>query len=135
MQHLAYLTLLVPDYDDAIRYFTQALDFDLVEDAPRSPTKRWVRVAPKGSTGAGFLLAQPTTPEQEAALGNQCGGRVWLFLHTDDFWTNYNRMQAFGVDFTEEPRHEEYGTVVVFRDPWGNKWDYIGPKSDKAASN
>ena len=125
MQHLAYLTLLVPDYDVAIAYFTQALGFDLVEDTPRSPTKRWVRVAPAGSTGAGFLLAQPTTDAQRAAVGQQCGDRVWLFLYTDNFWEDYTRMKANDVDFIEEPRHEDFGTVVVFKDPWGNKCDFI----------
>ena len=127
MQHLAYLTLLVPNYDEAIAYFTTALGFTLVEDTVRSPTKRWVRVAPKGSNPdrTGFLLAQPTTPAQEAAVGNQCGGRVFLFLHTDDFWADYEYMKVHGVNFIEEPRHEEYGTVVVFKDPWGNSWDFI----------
>lgn len=123
--HFGQFTLLVPDYDAAIAWFTQVLDFTLLEDTRRSETKRWVRVAPRGG-GAGLLLAQPTTEAQHAAVGAQCGDRVFLFLHTEEFWTDYHRMKAAGVDFTEEPRVEAYGTVVVFRDPWGNKWDFIG---------
>jgi catechol 2,3-dioxygenase-like lactoylglutathione lyase family enzyme len=132
MQHLAYVTLLVPNYDEAIAYFTQALQFVLVEDTVRSPTKRWVRVAPKGGVASStcFLLAQPTTPAQEAAVGNQCGGRVFLFLHTDSFWEDFTHMKANGVQFMEEPRQEEYGTVVVFKDPWGNSWDFIQPRTE-----
>ncbi len=123
----AQITLLVPDYDQAIAYFTQALGFELLEDTPRSTTKRWVRVAQPGSP-VHFLLAQPTTEAQRAAVGRQCGDRVFLFLYTDDFWRDYRRMQAYGVAFTESPREEDFGTVVVFADPWGNKWDFIEPK-------
>ncbi|MEM1215547.1 MAG: VOC family protein [Bacteroidota bacterium] len=129
-QHLARIALVVKDYDEAIAYYTEKLQFTLIEDTPRSPTKRWVVVAPPGSPtrGCAFILAKAAKPEQEAAIGHQSGGRVFLFLHTDDFWRDYEYMKAKGVDFTEEPREEEYGTVVVFRDLYGNKWDFIQPR-------
>ena len=119
--------LLVRDYDEAIRFFTRALDFELLEDSPRGPGKRWVRVAPPGGAGGGLLLARAATPEQERAVGNQSGGRVFLFLQTDDFKRDYARMRAEGVRFLEEPRREAYGTVAVFLDLYGNRWDLLGP--------
>jgi catechol 2,3-dioxygenase-like lactoylglutathione lyase family enzyme len=127
-QHLYALTLMVRDYDEAIAYYTQKLGFALLEDTDRGGGKRWVRVAPAGGESPCFLLARATTPEQEKSIGNQTGGRVFLFLHTDDFWRDYNAMKSAGVHFTEAPRHEEYGTVVVFTDLYGNKWDLIEPK-------
>ncbi len=127
-QNLAYFALVVRDYDEAIAYYTQKLNFQLLEDTPRSPTKRWVRIAPPGSDGCGLLLAKAASDEQDSRVGNQTGGRVFLFLHTDDFWRDYEHMKAQDVDFTEEPREEEYGTVVVFRDLYGNLWDFIQPK-------
>lgn len=127
-QRLAYFALLVKDYDEAIAYYTQKLHFTLLEDTVRSPTKRWVRIAPPGSEECGLLLAKAANEEQLRAVGNQTGGRVFLFLHTDDFWRDYEHMKAQGVDFTETPREEEYGTVVVFRDLYGNLWDFIEPK-------
>ncbi len=125
-RRITEVALLVRDYDEAIRFYTQALGFELLEDTRQSDTKRWVRVAPAGASGTALLLARAATPAQEQAVGNQSGGRVFLFLSTDDFQRDYDRMRRHGVLFTEEPRHEEYGTVVVFLDLYGNKWDLIG---------
>ena len=119
------LTLVVRDYDEAIAFFTEALRFTLLEDTPLGNGKRWVRVAPAGARGAALLLAKATTPEQLAHVGDQTGGRVFLFLETKDFWDDYNHMLAHGVRFTEEPRLEPYGLVVVFLDLFGNKWDLV----------
>ena len=121
---LGLVTLVVRDYDEAISFFTGALGFALLEDTPLGNGKRWVRVAPAGA-GWALLLARAATPEQEAAVGNQTGGRVFLFLATDDFLRDYERMKAAGVRFTEEPRAEAYGTVAVFLDLYGNKWDLV----------
>ena len=125
-RRIAQMALLVRDYDEAIRFFERALGFTLLEDSPREDGKRWVRVGPTGEAGAALLLARAATPEQERAVGNQSGGRVFMFLETDDFARDYARMRAEGVRFTEEPRHEAYGTVVVFLDLYGNKWDLVG---------
>jgi catechol 2,3-dioxygenase-like lactoylglutathione lyase family enzyme len=125
---ISQMALLVSDYDEAIAFFTHALRFVLLEDSPLGNGKRWVRVAPSGGAGGALLLARAATPEQERSVGNQSGGRVFLFLETDDFARDYAHMRAQGVRFTEEPRHEEYGTVVVFLDLYGNKWDLIGRK-------
>ena len=126
MSHsITSLALLVQDYDEAIAFFTTALRFELLEDTPLGNDKRWVRVAPPGSTGCALLLAKAATPEQLARVGDQTGGRVFLFLETLDFWDDYNHMLAHGVRFTEQPRQEAYGTVVVFLDLYGNKWDLI----------
>ena len=127
-QSLAAFSFLVPDYDEGIRWFTTALDFELLEDEDRGGGKRWVRVAPRGSRGTSMLLARAANEAQRASIGNQGGGRVWLFLHTDDFARDRQRMEALGVHFTEPTRHEAYGTVAVFEDPWGNRWDLIEPK-------
>lgn len=116
-RQLATVTLLVRDYDEAVRFFTQALRFELVEDTPRGPGKRWVLVAPSGSAGnagAALLLAKAVTDEQEAGIGRQASGRVFLFLHTADFASDHAHMAAHGVRFLEEPRHEPHGTVAVF---------------------
>jgi catechol 2,3-dioxygenase-like lactoylglutathione lyase family enzyme len=131
-QHISALALLVDDYDRAIAYYTEVLGFRLVEDTQQGPNKRFVRVKPPdgpkgGEGGADLLLAKAANPEQAARIGDQTGGRVFLFLRTDDFWRDYNRYKARGVDFTEEPRQEAYGTVVVFRDLYGNKWDLVQP--------
>lgn len=131
MTHLAHVAFVVPDYDEAISFFVEALGFDLVDDVDMGGGKRWVVVAPvpHGTTqGASLLLAVATTDEQRAAIGRQGGGRVWLFLHTDDFERDRARMSSAGVRFCEEPRHEPYGTVAVFEDPWGNRWDLIEPR-------
>lgn len=122
---IAAVTLLVRDYDEAIAYFTQALRFELREDTPLGNGKRWVLIAPPGPGGASLLLAKAASPEQANQIGDQSGGRVFLFLHTVDFWGDYWHMQAHGVRFAEQPRQENYGTVVVFYDLYGNKWDLI----------
>ena len=127
-QHLAAITLLVPDYDAGVDFYVNKLGFDLLEDTKLSETKRWVRVAPKGARTA-LLLAQPKNEAERTALGNQTGGRVSFFLHTDNFHRDYAAMTAAGVAFLETPRHEPYGTVVVFQDPFGNTWDLIQPKT------
>ncbi len=125
---IALITLLVRDYDEAIAFFTQALRFALVEDTPLGDGKRWVVVAPAQGGGASLLLAQAADAEQEAAVGRQAGGRVFLFLHTADFAADHAHMVAHGVQFLEQPRHEPYGTVAVFADLYGNKWDLLQPK-------
>ena len=127
MRQISQVALLVRDYDEAIRFFTQALRFVLLEDEPRERGKRWVRVAPSANATFALLLARAATPEQERVIGNQTGGRVFMFLRTDDFHRDYEHMKSHGVRFTEKPRHESYGTVVVFLDLYGNKWDLIGP--------
>lgn len=124
-QSLALVALLVREYDEAIGFFTNALGFTLLEDTPLGGRKRWVRVAPSGERGAELLLARAATPEQAVSVGNQAGGRVFLFLHTESFWDDYERMKGAGVRFTELPRHEAYGWVVVFLDLYGNKWDLV----------
>lgn len=128
-QQLHAFALVVRDYDEAIDWYTRALDFQLLEDTPMDAGKRWVRMAPRGSHGACLLLARAVNDEQASRIGNQAGGRVFLFLHTDDFTRDHARMQAQGVHFREEPRHEDYGTVVVFEDLYGNRWDLIEPKT------
>jgi catechol 2,3-dioxygenase-like lactoylglutathione lyase family enzyme len=124
---IALVALVVRDYDEAFAFFTEALRFIVVEDTPLGDGKRWVVVAPPDGRGAALLLAKATTPEQSAHVGNQTGGRVCLFLHTNDFWDDYRHMQAHGVRFAEEPRAERYGRVVVFYDLYGNKWDLVQP--------
>lgn len=128
-QQFHAMALVVRDYDEAIDWYARVLGFELLEDTPREPGKRWVRMAPTGSHGACLLLARAANAEQAARIGNQTGGRVFLFLHTDDFARDYARMQEHRVKFCEEPRYEEYGTVVVFEDLYGNRWDLIEPKS------
>ena len=127
-QHLFMISLVVDDYDKAIQYYTQHLNMELIEDTKMSETKRWVVVKPKGHGSCQILLAKAKNEEEENAIGNQTGGRVFLFLHTDDFWRDYDKMKEKGVEFVEEPREELYGTVVVFKDIYGNKWDFIQPK-------
>ncbi len=130
-QSIALITLLVHDYDEAIAFFTQALRFELVQDTSVSAGKRWVVVAPPEATGgASLLLAKAATPEQEARVGDQTGGRVFMFLHTQDFWYDYQHMLAQGVKFAEAPREEAYGHVVVFFDICGNKWDLLERRDD-----
>lgn len=125
---IAAVTYLVRDYDEAIEFFTGKLGFVLAEDSPLGDGKRWVVVAPAASGGTSLLLAKAATPEQRAQVGNQAGGRVFLFLHTDAFRRDFERMRAAGVVFLEEPREEPYGTVAVFQDLHGNKWDLLEPK-------
>lgn len=124
-QHLGAITILVPSYQAGLHFFVGQLGFDVVEDTALAPGKRWVLVAPPGSLETRLLLAQPASDDQRAAIGAQGGGRVFLFLHTDDFWRDYRRYLAAGVDFLEAPREEAYGVVAVFRDPFGNKWDLL----------
>jgi len=126
-QHLAAIALVVADYNEAIEFYVGKLGFDLVEDTKLSDAKRWVLVAPPGSSETRLLLAKADGAEQAARVGDQTGGRVFLFLHTDDFRRDYSALRARGVRFLEEPRTEAYGTVVVFADPYGNKWDLIQP--------
>ena len=123
---IATVALVVRDYDEALSYFTKVFRFQVVEDLVLTPEKRWLVVAPPGSLGARLLLAKASTPEQLAHIGDQTGGRVFLFLETDDFWETYAHLKSHGVIFTEEPRQESYGTVVVLLDLYGNKWDLIG---------
>ena len=122
---ISTVTLVVKDYDEAIHFFTECLRFTLVEDTPLGSGKRWVIVAPSGGNGASLLLARAATEEQEARIGDQTGGRVFLFLRTNDFQGDYKYMKEHGVRFTEEPRLKNYGQVVVFQDLYGNKWDLI----------
>ena len=125
-QSIVHIALVVRDYDEAIAFYTEKLHFTLVEDLYQpEQDKRWVVVSPPGSSGTTLLLARASKPEQQPFIGNQTGGRVFLFLHTDDFWRDYNEMKSRGVNFQEEPRQETYGTVVVFSDLYGNKWDLI----------
>ena len=127
-QYLAGISLVVNDYDEAIEFYTRKLSFTLLEDTRMSDTKRWVVIAPPGSTGCTLLLAKAANDGQKAAVGNQTGGRVFLFLHTDNFDRDYNQMQEAGIEFIESPRQEAYGKVVVFADLYGNRWDLIEPK-------
>ena len=126
-QRLSAVTLLVRDYDEAIAYYVGSLGFVLVEDSPRGPGKRWVCVAPGDGSDCRFVLAKAATPEQTARIGDQTGGRVGFFLHTDDFWRDYHTYRAKGVAFAEQPRRESYATVAVFTDLYGNRWDLLGP--------
>lgn len=128
MQSLAAVALLVREYDEAIEFYTRCLGFTLVENTPLGGGKRWVLVRPSGG-GTVLLLARAATPDQAARVGNQTGGRVFLFLHTDDFRRDYHAMQARGVQFAEAPRDEPYGTVAVFLDLYGNRWDLIQPRT------
>ncbi len=124
-QTLHAVTLVVPEYDAAIEFYTETLDFALTQDIDLGGGKRWVLVTPPGSDGASLLLAKADGPDQSAAIGNQTGGRVGFFLQTDDFERDHTNMQGKGVTFEEEPRHEPYGSVAVWRDPFGNRWDLI----------
>jgi len=126
-QHLAHVSIVVTDYDEAIQFYTRQLGFDLIEDTVLSENKRWVLVAPSGSTGCRLLLAKAATDEQQSRVGNQTGGRVFLFLHTDDFWRDHSNYVAKGIKFVQHPVSEPYGTVAVFEDLYGNLWDLIGP--------
>ncbi|MFD8431138.1 VOC family protein [Streptomyces coelicoflavus] len=128
MTRIALVALVVDDYDEAIRFYTEALGFRLAEDTPRPDGSRWVVVEPGGpARGTALLLARAKGDAQRARVGDQTGGRVGFFLHTDDFARNHARMKAAGVTFLEEPRHEPYGSVAVFRDLYGNRWDLLQP--------
>jgi len=125
MPHIGLCALIVRDYDDAIAFYTDKVGFDLIEDTDMGDEKRWVIVAPKGATETRILLARASGADQENAIGNQTGGRVGFFLNTDDFARDHARMTKAGVQFLEAPRHEPYGTVAVFEDLYGNKWDLL----------
>lgn len=124
-QQIAHIALVVADYDEAIKFYTEKLEFTLVEDTKLSEEKRWVKVAPKNSDDCELLLAKGVGEEQSSRIGNQTGGRVFLFLRTDDFWRDYNNYLSKGVKFVRAPVDEEYGTVAVFADLYGNLWDLI----------
>ncbi len=124
MQRLSLVAIIVPDYDAGIAFYVGKMGFELLEDTDLGDGKRWVRVAPAGAETA-FLLARAMGGQQTAAIGNQGGGRVWLFLETDDFERDHDSMRAVGIHFEEDPRVETYGTVAVFNDPFGNRWDLI----------
>jgi len=131
-QQLGYITLVIRDYDEAIAFFTQVLGFDLAEDSSstdrQNRAKRWVLIAPQRSTGTQILLAKASNPEETSRIGNQTGGRVFLFLNTEDFWRDYHAYKAKGVVFVREPKEENYGIVAVFKDLYGNLWDLLQHK-------
>ena len=130
-QSIVHVALVVRDYDEAIEFYTKRLRFTLVEDTFQpEQNKRWVVVSPPGSVGTTLLLARASKPEQEAFIGNQSGGRVFLFLNTDDFWRDYQEMVSRGVKFVREPKQEAYGTVAVFEDLYGNLWDLLELKEE-----
>ena len=132
-QSIILVALVVRDYDEAIEFFCQKLHFTVVEDTYQpDQDKRWVVVAPPDSNGINLLLARASTPEQEAFIGNQTGGRVFLFLNTDDFWRDYNEMLSAGINFVREPKNAPYGTVAVFEDLYGNLWDLLESKKQEA---
>lgn len=125
-QSLGLVSIVVRDYDEALDFFVGKLDFQLIEDSPvAGQAKRWVVVAPPGAVESHLLLARASTPEQESRIGAQTGGRVFLFLYTDDFWRDYERYKAQGIVFVREPKNEPYGTVAVFKDLYGNLWDLV----------
>ncbi|HEY5885004.1 MAG TPA: VOC family protein [Pyrinomonadaceae bacterium] len=130
-QSILHVALVVRDYDEAIEFYTRKLHFTIVEDTYQpAQDKRWVVVSPPGSTGTTLLLAKASKPEQEALIGNQSGGRVFLFLDSDDFWRDYNEMVSNGIKFVREPKTESYGTVAVFEDLYGNLWDLLQLNKD-----
>ncbi|NAW58717.1 MULTISPECIES: VOC family protein [unclassified Vibrio] len=125
-QSIVHIALVVRDYDEALDFYINKLKFELIEDTYQpEQDKRWVVVSPPGSQGVTLLLARASKPEQLSYIGNQSGGRVFLFLNTDDFWRDYNRMVADGIEFVRDPQQQEYGTVAVFRDLYGNLWDLL----------
>jgi catechol 2,3-dioxygenase-like lactoylglutathione lyase family enzyme len=131
-QRIALVAIVVADYDEAIAWYTQKLGFTLVEDTPMTPGKRWVVVKPSGDAGTALLLAKAANESQKEAIGRQTGGRVFLFLHTDDFQRDHTIYKKRGVVFVEGPREESYGTVAVFTDLYGNRWDLVEPKTGKS---
>ncbi|MED1792758.1 VOC family protein [Brevibacillus nitrificans] len=135
IQSIVHIALVVKDYDEAIEFYTKKLNFNLVEDTYQpEQDKRWVVVSPPGSAGTTILLARASNPEQESFIGNQTGGRVFLFLNTDDFWRDYEEMVGRGIEFVREPQEWPYGTVAVFKDLYGNLWDLLQLKEDHPIS-
>ncbi|MGQ8872196.1 VOC family protein [Paenibacillus sp. TSA_86.1] len=135
IQSIIHIALVVNDYDEAIEFYTQKLNFTLLEDTYQpEQDKRWVVVAPPGSIGTTILLARASKPEQEPFIGNQAGGRVFLFLNTDDFWRDYKDMVAKGIEFVREPKEQDYGIVAVFKDLYGNLWDLLQMNEDHPIS-
>ena len=124
-QSIAHIALVVNDYDEAIKFYTEKLGFVLIDDTPQSETKRWVLVAPKGAEECCLLLAKAVGGEQRSRIGNQTGGRVFLFLKTDDFWRDYENLRQKNVNFVREPKTEDYGTIAVLADLYGNLWDLV----------
>jgi len=125
-QSIAHIALVVKGYDEAIEFYTKKLKFELLEDTYQpEQDKRWVVVSPPGSNGVSLLLARASKPEQESFIGNQAGGRVFLFLNTDNFWRDYEKMKSIGISFVRDPKEEEYGVVAVFEDLYGNLWDLV----------
>ncbi|NBI30190.1 VOC family protein [Chengkuizengella marina] len=134
-QSIVHIALLVREYDEAIDFYTKKLNFTLIEDSYQAEQdNRWVVVSPPGSVGTTILLARASKPEQEQFVGNQTGGRVFLFLNTDDFWRDYKEMMAQGIEFVREPKEEPYGKVAVFKDLYGNLWDLIELNEDHSIS-
>ena len=129
-QRIAHIALVVRDYDEAIDFYTNKLDFTLLEDTQLDEHKRWVMVAPSGSKECSLLLAKASNEEQTKSIGNQTGGRVFLFLYTDDFWRDYNKMIERGINFIRLPEEAPHGIVAIFEDLYGNKWDFIQPKEN-----
>lgn len=130
-QSIVHIALVVRDYDEAIEFYTQKLRFTLVEDSYQTAQdKRWVVIAPPGSKGTTILLAKASKPEQQRFIGNQSGGRVFLFLNSDDFWRDYHEMRSRGINFIREPKQQDYGTVAVFEDLYGNRWDLLQLNDD-----
>ena len=135
-QNIVHVALVVKDYDEAIDFYVNKLKFELLEDSYLSEQdKRWVVVAPPNSHGVALLLAKASKPEQAPFIGNQAGGRVFLFLNTDDFWRDYERMKAIGIHFIREPKEQPYGTVAVFEDLYGNRWDLLQLNADHPMAN
>ena len=130
-QRIVHIALVVNDYDDAIRFYTEKLNFNLIEDTRLSDSKRWVLVGPPGGSECCLLLAKAADQKQRASVGNQTGGRVFLFLYTDDFYRDYTQMRERGIHFVRPPKEEVYGTVAVFEDLYGNLWDLLQPNDSK----
>jgi catechol 2,3-dioxygenase-like lactoylglutathione lyase family enzyme len=129
-QKIAHIALVVKDYDEAIKFYTENLDFELIEDTKLTEDKRWVLIAPTGAKECCLLLAKAANDKQASSIGNQTGGRVFLFLFTDDFWRDYNKMLDRKVNFIRPPKEEEYGLVAVFEDLYGNLWDILQPNEN-----
>ena len=135
-QNIVNIALVVKDYDEAIDFYVNKLKFELIEDTYQAEQdKRWVVVAPPNSTATALLLAKASKPEQRAFIGNQAGGRVFLFLNTDDFWRDYEHMKSVGVSFIREPQQQPYGIVAVFEDLYGNRWDLLQLNADHPMAN